>query len=272
MSATLSHQVRSLWLLARAGFRRHSTYRLALAAGLTTNAVFGLLRGSILGAVVASAGGTLGGYDAGQVTAYVWWGQALLGAIGLAGWSELRDRVRSGDVAIDFLRPLSVPLGYLAGDLGRAAVNLLGRGLPMIVLAVLVFRMPLPTDPVTWLLGFVAILVGVVVAFLGTYLLNATCFWVVESRGLQVCYLVASGFLSGLYLPVHWFPEWLLLLARCTPFPSTLQAPLDVLSGRVSGAAAVTTVVIQLSWATTLFVAAQVVTALGRRHLEVQGG
>ncbi|MDN5933501.1 MAG: hypothetical protein L0I24_20950, partial [Pseudonocardia sp.] len=38
--------------LVIAGFRRHSTYRQAALAGLTTNIVFGLLRAAVLVAVL----------------------------------------------------------------------------------------------------------------------------------------------------------------------------------------------------------------------------
>src|SRR6478609_10668516 len=52
--------VKTFWLLVRAGYRRHSTYRLALLAGMTTNSVFGFIRASILLAALASAGTAIG--------------------------------------------------------------------------------------------------------------------------------------------------------------------------------------------------------------------
>ena len=67
--------------LVRAGFRRQSSYRLAMVAGLLTNVVFGFIRASILFAALDSAGGTLAGYDQGSISAYVWLSQGLLGAI-----------------------------------------------------------------------------------------------------------------------------------------------------------------------------------------------
>ena len=118
----------------RAGFRRHSTYRLALLAGMTTNSVFGIIRAYILLAALASAGSSIGGYDAPMTVAFVWWGQALLGTVNLWGFTEVKDRVRTGDIAVDFLRPVNPQLAYLAADLGRAGINLVGRGTPPVLL------------------------------------------------------------------------------------------------------------------------------------------
>ena len=97
---------------------------------MTTNSVFGFIRASILLAALASAGTAIGGYDAPTAIAFVWWGQALLGTVNLWGFAEVKDRVRTGDIAVDFLRPVNPQLAYLAGDLGRAGINLIGRGVP----------------------------------------------------------------------------------------------------------------------------------------------
>jgi ABC-2 type transport system permease protein len=260
------------WVLARAGFRRYSSYRLATIAGLATNAVFGLIRASILVAALAAAGTPIAGYSDAQATAYVWWGQGLVAAVGLFGWSEVSDRVRSGDIAVDFARPLDPQIAYLAGDLGRATLQLIARGLPSVAIGFLFFRMSAPQGPAVAALAVLSVVLGVVISFGCRYAVNLTSFWLVQNRGPQLLYLVASGFLAGLYVPVHWFPDWLLTVARCTPFPSMFQAPIDLLSGRAGLAEAFPIVGVQCAWAAALLALGQVLTRRGRRVLEVQGG
>jgi ABC-2 type transport system permease protein len=261
-----------MWVLARAGFRRYSTYRLAILAGLTTNSVFGLIRASILLAAIGSAGSAIAGYSAGQANSYVWWGQGLIAAVGLFGWSEVSDRVRTGDIAVDFARPLDPQVAYLAADLGRAALQLVGRGLPIVVVGALLFGISPPQGVVVGVLGCVSAVVAVVVSFGCRYALNLTSFWLVQIRGPQLVYIVLSGFLSGLYVPVHWFPRWLLTVASFTPFPSMLQTPIDMLGGRVDAGEATKLLFVQLAWAAAVLAIGQVLTRRGRRVLEVQGG
>jgi len=264
--------VKTLWLLVRAGFRRHSTYRLALLAGMTTNSVFGVIRASVLLAALASAGTSIGGYDAPMTIAFVWWGQALLGTVNLWGFTEVKDRVRTGDIAVDFLRPVDPQLAYLASDLGRAGVNLLGRGIPALVLGALLFDMAWPPSALSWAAGAASVVLAVVVAFAGNFVINLLAFWLVEIRGISLLWMITGGLLCGLYLPVPWFPDWLRTLANWSPFPSMLQQPIDILAGRVVGPGIATSLAIQLFWVSALLVLGQVVLRAGRRRLEVQGG
>jgi ABC-2 type transport system permease protein len=264
--------VSTLWLLVRAGFRRHSTYRLALLAGMTTNSVFGVIRASILLAALASAGAPIGGYDAPTAVAFVWWGQALLGTVNLWGFTDVKDRVRSGDIAVDFVRPIDPQLSYLAVDLGRAGINLLARGLPAVLIGALLFDMAWPPSMVSWVAGAGSVVLAVVVAFAGGYVVNLLAFWLVEVRGITLLYMIVGGLLSGLYLPVPWFPDWLRTVATWSPFPSMLQQPIDILAGRVVGAGIASSLAVQVCWAAALLGLGQVVLRAGRRRLEVQGG
>lgn len=264
--------VKTFWLLVRAGFRRHSTYRLALLAGMTTNSVFGFIRASILLAALASAGTSIGGYDAPTAIAFVWWGQALLGTVNLWGFAEVKDRVRTGDIAVDFLRPIDPQLAYLAGDLGRAGINLIGRGLPAILLGALLFDMAPPPSAVSWAAGALSVLLAVVVAFAGNFVINLLAFWLVEIRGITLLWMITGGLLCGLYLPVPWFPDWLRTVAHWSPFPSMLQNPIDILAGRVVGTDIASAVAVQVFWALALLGLGQLVLRAGRRRLEVQGG
>lgn len=116
--------IAAYWRLAVAGFRKQSQYRLAMLAGLFANVVFGFVRTAVLLAAVTNSG-SLSGYTAGSVGAYVWLSQGLLGAIRIIGPSaEIAERIKTGDVAIDLVRPVDIQASYLAADLGRAAFSL----------------------------------------------------------------------------------------------------------------------------------------------------
>ncbi|MFC8531490.1 ABC transporter permease [Nocardia sp. NPDC057227] len=259
--------------LAVAGFCRQWQYKLALFAGMFTNSVFGLLRGAVMLAAIGSAG-SFGGYDAGSISAYVWLSQALLGAVLFTDSGvELGERVRSGDIAVDFLRPVDLQLATLAGDLGRATCTLLPRGLPTLAVGALVYGgLDLPNTPVAYLLGIVSVLLGTAISSLALFVTAMIGFWVVETRGLRTLHQVLGSFLAGLFVPVHLFPGWLGAIAAATPFPSVLQAPVDVLSGRVTGTAALAVVGVQLFWVLAMAALGQALLAAGRRKLEVQGG
>lgn len=259
-------------LLVLAGFRQQSAYRLAALAGLVANTTFGFLKVAILLATVEAAGGELDGYDAGSMAAYIWISQGLLGSVNLFGRTEVAERIRTGDVVVDFLRPLDVQGAAVATEVGRNLFALLPRGIPSVLIGALVVGMTMPTTPLPYLLGAVSVLLGITVSVTTVYLVAATGFWLVETRGVQILYMVLSGFLAGLFVPISLFPAPLLALASATPFPSMLQYPVDVLSGRVEGVAALGLVAAQVAWLVATAALGHVLTRRGRHKLEVQGG
>lgn len=268
----MRRNLKTLGLLVRAGFRRESTYTLAMIAGLVTNVVFGFIRSAILFAAVDSAGGQLAGYTKDTISAYVWLSQGLIGAVMLSGVAEIGQRVRTGDIAIDFVRPVDVQAAHLAADLGRAAYTLIPRGVPSVLVGALTVGLVMPGTALPYVLGLLSIVLAVTLSFLCRYAVNLTGFWLIETRGVTTLFAVSYGLLSGLYVPVHLFPSWLATVAAATPFPSILQSPIDVISGRVVGPDALRVIGIQLGWVAGATLLGQALTLAGRRKLEVQGG
>jgi ABC-2 type transport system permease protein len=259
-------------VLAAAEFRQYSTYRLAILAGVTTQSVFGFIRVSVLFGAISSAGGTLVGYNQQLASTYVWLGQALLAPIALYAWIDIAERVSSGEIAVDFARPVDLQLAWWARDLGRASFQLLSRGLPPLFIGALTVGLALPDSWSAYPLGLMSLFLAVSISFTLRFLVNLIAFWTFDVRGYIGLYLVIGSLFSGLFIPVHFFPEWLRVVAYATPFPSMLQTPIDVLSGWTLGWAAATLVASQLAWLVGLVGLARVVQWRAARRLVVQGG
>ncbi len=258
--------------LARASFRRYSTYRMAIVAGVVTQSVFGFIRVSVLFAAIAAAGGVLAGYDDRQAATYVWLGQAMLAAVALFGTSELADRVTSGEIAVDLARPVDLLAAYWAADLGRAGFQLLARGLPPLAIGALTVGLAAPGSWTAYPAGLLSLLLGISISFLIRFGANLSAFWLLDARGFIWLQFVFAGPLSGLYVPVHLFPDWLLIIAYATPFPATFQTPIDVLSGRVLGVDALAAIAVQLGWLVGLVLVVRLALTRATRRLVVQGG
>ncbi|MGV7591685.1 ABC transporter permease, partial [Mycobacterium kansasii] len=100
----------------------------AAAAGVFTNAVFGFVKMAILLATLAGAGGVAGGYTPELMVSYIFLSQGMLTAIGaFGGDGALAERIRTGDIAVDFLRPVNVQFATLATVLGGAVYSLIPR-------------------------------------------------------------------------------------------------------------------------------------------------
>jgi ABC-2 type transport system permease protein len=251
-----------------AGYRRYASYRQATLAGLATNMVFGLLRAAVLTAVLAERG-TVAGYDLLTAVTYVWLGQGLITVVLLWGDQELAHRIRTGDVVVDLGRPWDLQAAMLATDLGRAGHAVAMRLLPPAAFGALLFPFRWPERPETWLLFAASVWLAVVVSFGVRFLLNASAFWLLDVRGVMAVWGVVGGVLSGLVVPLAWFPPWAQSVLSWTPFPSLFQSPIDVFTERGNPLAVLAT---QLTWAALLLLAGRTVLARGTRRLVVQGG
>ncbi|WP_230689014.1 ABC-2 family transporter protein [Micromonospora sp. WMMC415] len=221
----------------------------------------------------AGAAGTVAGYDRGQLATFVWVSQGLLAVVLLWGWTELADRIRSGEIAADLLRPVHPVTAYLAADLGRAGHAVLVRMVPPVLVGPLFFEVHVPSRWATGPLFAVSVLAAVVLCFGCRFLVNASAYWLHDVRGAMILWTVCSGVLAGLYFPLRFLPEWLqVALWLGTPFPSLLQTPLDVLVERDPTGVQVALVGLQAAWTVVILAACRWVQRRAEQHLVVHGG
>lgn len=273
-NANVVEHIRTFAAISVAGFRRYATYRQATLAGAFTNTVFGFLKVYVLLAVVGGSGAAaVAGYRRDQLVTFVWAGQGIVTVVYLWAWTDLADRIRTGDVVADLLRPIHPITSYLATDLGRAGHAALTRMVPPLVVGPIFFTAYLPHRWQTVPLFLLSLLLATVGCFACRFLVNATGYWLLDIRGSLILWVVASGVFGGLYFPIRFLPGgvavavWVL-----TPLPGLFQTPLDVLVERDGPGLQAGLVALQAAWAVVLLLACRVVQRRAERKLVVQGG
>lgn len=259
------------FVYATAGFRRHATYRQAMVAAIFTNSVFGFLRGAVMLAVAGA--GVAVGYDEPRLMTFVWAGQGLIGVVLLWAPTDLADRIRSGDVIADLLRPVNLVWQHLAADLGRAAFAVLTRFVGPVVVGAFFFDLYAPRRAATYALFACSLVLATVICFGCRYLVNAAAYWLMDARGPQIAWTLLSAVLGGLYFPLWFLPRAVTLaLIVLTPFPSIIQLPLDVLVERGAPLEQAMLIGVQVGWTVVMLVVCRWVQRRGERKLVVQGG
>lgn len=259
--------------LVGAGFRRFSTYRQATVAGIVANTAFGFLNCYVLLAVTAARGGHVAGYRSDQLSTLAWINQGLLATVGIWGDTTLAQRIASGDVVSDLLRPIHPVVAFVGDDLGRAGFAAFTRALAPLLIGSLVFDLYVPSRPGTAPLFLAAVLAGTVLCGLLRYLVNACAYWVLDSRGPAVGWAVIATLLGGLYFPIRFLPgPAVAVIWLATPFPSLMQAPTDIAVERVSTPVQVGMIGVQLVWIGLAAVACRFTQRAAERRLVVQGG
>lgn len=257
------------------GLRRHSTYRAATLAGVLTNSVFGAINALVLLALF-SARPEINGYGATDAVTQVFIGQALIGVtLILSGPSlDLSERIRSGDVALDLLRPVPLQSWWLAQDLGRATFAFVWRGLPTFAVGALLFDLAVPRDPLRWAALAVSLGLVAVLAFAMRYLYALAGFWIIDTRGVWTLAGFIGPVAAGMLLPLALFPAPVADMLRLLPWASLVQIPAELYLGKetLPGGSVLGGLALQAWWAGALLASGAWASRRATRKVVVQGG
>ena len=248
---------------------------MATAAGVFTNTVFGFIVAYTYIALWDERP-HLGGYDQAQALTYRVAGPGAAGDRGHDG-RRFQEELRSGSAPVTSPSTCTGPPTSSCGgwprDLGRAAFQLLGRGMvPMVLRRAGLPTWRCPAVPADLAAFLVSVLLGVVVSFAIRYLVGAARVLAAGRAGADPDHAGSPGmFFSGMVLPLNVFPGALGEIARVLPWAALLQVPADVLLGEHTGAR-VAGRGLPGGWAVALLAAGRLLQSAATRKVVVQGG
>lgn len=256
--------------IARRSFRRHLTYRAATIAGLTTNVFFGLLRASVLLALLN--GQSANGWNSSDAVTYVVLTQAIMMFVSIFGWTDLMNAVYRGEIATDLLRPMSLFGFWFAQDVGRALAALVLRGITILVISSLIFQIKIPSSFTQFLALLLSMMLALTISFAIRFIYNLAAFWSPDARGFARFASVLGMFASGFLMPLRFFPVWLQQVLNFTPFPHIMNTIIEIYVGSYSGNQLLQALLAQTFWAVSLVILAQIILARASKRLVILGG
>ena len=259
------------WQLIKLSARRQFTYRTAALAGLATNFFFGLLRAAVIVALYGARQQVEGISVQGAIT-YTGLSQATIAFLSLFGWYDVMRSVYSGKVGADLLRPVSYFQFWMAQDLGRALVNLLLRGLPIMLFYALAFGITVPDSAESWVGLLLSLFLAWALSFSFRFLINLVSFWTPNALSIGRLMYSLAWFLSGFLMPLRFFPDWFVRLTYLTPFPQMVNTVIEIYLGLLHGSGLLGALLFQGLWLILLIAAGQIVLRAGVRNLVIQGG
>lgn len=258
------------------GLRRYSTYRAATLAAVLTNSVFGAINAMVMLALFAVRP-EINGYDASDAVTQVFLGQALIGVsliIQVSPSLELSERVKTGDVGTDLLRPVPLLGWWLAQDLGRSTFALLSRAVPTFAIGVLLFGITLPGEALRLGAVLTSFVLVALISFGLRYLYSLAGFWIVDTRGLWVLAGFFGPITAGMAIPLPLFPSAIADVLRLLPWASLVQIPAEIYLGKdtLPGGSLLGGLALQAGWAVALLALGAWLTTRATRKVVVQGG
>lgn len=182
------------------------------------------------------------------------------------------ERLRSGDIAIDLIKPMHYPSLQLADQLGRSAFQLTFVVVPMLIVAWLAFGIQAPAGGAA-MAGFIAALaIALLISFTQGLLLALLAFWFLTTFHFRWANGALLTLFGGANLPLWFFPDALEALARLLPYQFVAFVPAAIYLGDIVTADLVETLALGVLWVAIQAATCQLLWTAAVRRLTLQGG
>ncbi len=182
----------------------------------------------------------------------------------------LHDKLHSGGIATDFMKPIVVPF-YLFADGSGEVIFHAALIVPSLLLALLFVHIDVP-GPLTLVTFFASFALGYLVGLFVNFILNCVAFWTLEIHAMQLIVTWITDLFGGEIIPLVIFPAFLQKIAFALPFAAMFSTPLLIYVGAIPPERYAWALGVQAFWVVVLALASMVIWRAGAKRVIVQGG
>lgn len=256
-------------------FKTGLQYRAAALAGMVTQIFFGFVYVSIYIAFYESGSGELP-MELNEIVSYTWLGQCFYSLIYL--WyrdKEILNMIKSGNIAYELCRPQDLYFMWASKILGERLSNVALRLLPVILFAAILpspYNIDLSITLPRLLLFLVTILLSAILMTSLVLLYHVICLITLDDKGIVNIFMVISDLLSGLIIPIAFFPKYLQNISSILPFRYVTDFPFRLYIGNISYTEGMIGIIIQIIWIIILGILGRYITKKALKKAVIQGG
>ena len=256
---------------ARVGFVNILAFRLRYFTGIITYFLNVTIYYFLWTAVFRSSH-SIAGYNLPQIITYVSIGWIMRSFYWNTIDQEMAYEVIEGKIAMDLIKPISVQWMWICRAMGESAFRLGLLTLPVAVVVSLVFPVQRPSTPGNFLLF--------VVAVLGSFFLMGAINFMIGTCAIPLKSILALirakywliELLSGLLIPISFFPTQAQRIMAWFPFEHIAYTPLQIYLGKLDRPAALRALATQWFWIAALMILAHLWWDRASRKIAIQGG
>ncbi|MGI6225013.1 MAG: ABC transporter permease [Peptococcales bacterium] len=264
--------VRMYLEFTRKSFQRAAAYRFEAWMRLFSNIIFLFMWGFIWFGLYKTKG-NVAGVTFQAVFSYVLISQMLQGLHGAGTplW-DIQEKVRTGDIVSEMIRPYDYPLRLLFADFGSISFYFLTAILPVYAIIFLILRPIIPISATQWLLFILSAILGYLIRYCIELTFGLFTFWLVETGGVEDIFYFAISLFSGATIPLWFFPGWLRTLAYYLPFQGIFFVPNAIFVGELAKEEVLPALGMQLFWLGITYLILRFVWSRAANKIVVQGG
>lgn len=251
------------FIFARISFRQNRLYWANHLINSIGSLLFGYITSSIWKALLKD------GPNASSMVTYVLVNQSILWVtMFLPKGAYLPEKIRSGDIVFDLVRPVSLIALSFGQVTGTAWYNFLYRSLPIFIGSYLLIGLELPTFACV-LPFFISLFFAFIISFFINYGIGLWAIAFLDDTAGRNLYYFLTAFFSGYYLPAEYYPGILKQIMPLTPFACTNYIPAQIYLGKIP---VLRSLALQLLWMVLLYGICSGLTRSLLKKTVIQGG
>ena len=186
--------------------------------------------------------------------------------------SNMRSNIRKGNVAVDFLKPVSIMGMYFADDIGGIISDLAQKFIPIFIFAGIFFGLPMPSSFANLVLFILSTAFGFLILWIIDAIFGLFNFWVIDLGPIGAVKGYIIQFLSGSFIPLWFFPTKIAAVMKYFPFMYIYQSPISIYLGKTTVSQSIGILLIQAIWIGILFTCCFLLQRKAFKNVVVQGG
>ncbi len=250
-------------------------YRAAALAGISTQIFFGFVYISVYIACYESNSKNLP-MPLNELVSYLWLCQAFFALIYL--WykdKEIINLIKTGNIAYELTRPQDLYFMWASKILGDRLSRVTLRFLPVILLALILpkpYNLTLSIELPRLLLFILSFILSSILMTFLILLYHIICIFTLDEKGIVNIFMVLSDLLSGLAIPIPFFPKTLQYITNLLPFRYISDFPFRLYVGNITMNEGYIGIIYQIVWIIILVILGRILTKKALKKAVIQGG
>lgn len=259
--------------LTRAGIIESLQFRLGTLVIIAGNLLYLIVVYFLWKAIYASAGtDTVNGMTFTDTLIYLVLATALFNFMEMYFVWEIGRNIQSGKIALDLLKPMEYRKYLFWSYSGTFVTQFFFTFLPTFIVVTAVTHDAIYLG-INLLFFVISVVMAVSINYSIDFLTGTICLYTESIWGINIMKQVIVMLLSGVTVPIAFFPEPLKTITYYLPFQSIYNAPLSILlDGKSDPETLLTTFVMQLFWCVAMTVLSKLFWKASLRQITVNGG
>ena len=250
-------------------------YRAAALAGISTQFFFGFVYIMVYIAFYESGDASLP-MTLSQTITYLWLNQTFFSLINqFYKDKELFNLVISGNISYELARPKNLYFMWYFKILGNRLSMVALRCVPLILVTSLLpepYNLSLSASPLHFILFIITLIIGTLLVTSIITLYPIITLKTMNEKGIVNIFVAFADLLSGVVVPIPFFPKFLQVISSLLPFQYISDLPFRIYTGNISLVDGLYGLIIQFTWIFITVLIGYILMNKSLKRVAVQGG